>query len=186
VRRPVLDRVTGDLLTSTQSQRGVLTVHVEPMRLAPLVEGAALGVADRVELHTHCDPGIWVRADPTRVQQTLDNLVSNAIKHGVAPIEIAASARDGFAHVRVVDHGDGVPDAFRERLFGRFSRAEGTRVNGVGLGLFVVRSLIEAQGGRVWYEPAPAGGRRSASPCRSRRSGRIEWYPTCPDHRACG
>jgi signal transduction histidine kinase len=154
----VLDRVTGDLLTSTQSQRGVLTVDVETIRLAPLVDGAALAVAELVELHNECPPSIWVRADPTRVQQMLGNLVSNAIKYGAAPIEVRVTEQDEFAQVMVVDHGAGVPEEFRGKLFGQFSRANGARVNGMGLGLYVVRSLTEVQGGRAWYEPMPGGG----------------------------
>ncbi len=154
----VLDRVTGDLLTSTQSQRGVLTVDVETIRLAPLVDGAALGVAERVDLRNECPPSIWVRADPTRVQQMLGNLISNAIKYGAAPIEVRVTEQDEFAQVMVIDHGAGVPEEFRGKLFGQFSRANGARVNGMGLGLYVVRSLTEVQGGRAWYEPMPGGG----------------------------
>lgn len=154
----VLDRVTGDLLTSTQSQRGVLTVEVESMQLAPLLDGAALGIAERIDLRIDCPGDLWVRADPTRVHQMLGNLVSNALKYGAAPIELVVTERDGFAEVRVVDHGAGVPEPFRAKLFGQFSRAEGVRVNGMGLGLFVVRSLTEAQGGRAWYEPVEGGG----------------------------
>jgi signal transduction histidine kinase len=154
----VLDRVTGDLLTSTQSQRGVLTVDVEVIRLAPLIDGAALGVAERIELRNECPPSLWVRADPTRVQQMLGNLVSNAIKYGAAPIEVRVSEDDGFAQVMVIDHGVGVPEEFRGKLFGQFARAHGVRVNGMGLGLYVLRSLTEVQGGRAWYEPIPDGG----------------------------
>lgn len=154
----VLDRVTGDLLTSTQSQRGVLTVDVEPTHLAPLVDGATLGVAERVDVRVDCDSGIWVRADPTRVQQMLGNLISNAVKYGSAPIEVTVQAGPAAATVKVIDNGAGVPEKFRAKLFGQFSRAEGARVNGMGLGLYVVRSLTEAQGGRAWYEPVPGGG----------------------------
>jgi len=136
----------------------VLTADVETIRLAPLVDGAALGVPERIELRNECPPSIWVRADPTRVQQMLGNLLSNAIKYGAAPIEVVVSEEDGFAKVMVVDHGSGVPEQFRSKLFGQFSRAPGVRVNGMGLGLYVVRSLTEVQGGRAWYEPMPKGG----------------------------
>jgi signal transduction histidine kinase len=154
----VLERVTGDLLTSTQSQRGVLTADVETTRLAPLVDGAVLGVAERIDLRIECPSSLCVRADPTRVQQMLGNLLSNAIKYGAAPVEVLVSEEEGFAKVMVVDHGAGVPEEFRSRLFGQFSRAPGVRVNGMGLGLYVVRSLTEVQGGRAWYEPIPDGG----------------------------
>jgi signal transduction histidine kinase len=154
----VLDRVTGDLLTSTQSQRGVLTADVETVRLAPLVDGAVFGLAERIDLRAECPQSIWVRADPTRVQQMLGNLLSNAIKYGAPPVEVVVTEEDGFAQVMVIDHGAGVPEEFRDKLFGQFTRAPGVRVNGMGLGLFVVRSLTEVQGGRAWYDPLPGGG----------------------------
>lgn len=154
----VLDRVTSDLLASTQSQRGVLTVNSSPVALRPLVDSAALAVVDRLSVLVTCGTDLWVRAGPTRVQQMLGNLVSNAMKYGAAPIEINAAATEDAVTVRVVDHGGGVPEGFRSRLFGQFSRAEGGRVDGMGLGLFVVRSLAEAQGGRAWHENVLGGG----------------------------
>ena len=154
----VLDRVTGDLLTSSQSQRGVLTVDVEPLLLRPVLESAALGLAAAVRPQLRCPDDLWVRGDATRVSQMAGNLLSNAVKYGAAPISVTVSRAGRDAVVRVADHGPGVPEPFRGQLFRQFSRAAGAHPPGMGLGLFVVRSLAEAQGGGAWYEPAPAGG----------------------------
>jgi signal transduction histidine kinase len=154
----VLDRVTGDLLSSTQSQRGVLHVEVEAAQLLPIATSAALSVAEPDHLTLDCSPEVWVLCDPTRLQQMLGNLVSNAIKYGAAPIDIRARREGATVVITVTDHGPAVPAEFVARMFDQFSRAPSSRVKGLGLGLYLVRSLAEAQNGRVEYEPVPAGG----------------------------
>ena len=104
-----------------------------------------------------------ISADWRRLGQILDNLLANA--DGFAPadtaIELDVMAEDGRAIVRVIDHGPGVPQAWRQRIFDRFVRATGVggpgRRRGSGLGLSIVRGLVEAQGGTVSLEPQQAG-----------------------------
>ncbi|MCW2494736.1 response regulator [Jatrophihabitans sp.] len=154
----VLDRVTGDLLSSTQSQRGVLRVDVEPAQLLPIAMSSALSVAGETAIDLDCPDDVWVLSDPTRLQQMLGNLISNAVKYGAAPFGLTARRAGGSVTIAVTDHGAGVPPEFRPKLFEQFSRAPGAKVKGLGLGLFLVRSLAEAQGGGVDYEPLPGGG----------------------------
>jgi signal transduction histidine kinase len=154
----VLDRVTGDLLSSTQSQRGVLRVDIEPTQVLPILTSTMLGVADLGSLSLDCRADLWVEADPIRLQQMLGNLVSNAFKYGAAPVEIAATRDGDEVRIWVTDHGPGVPGELVERMFDQFTRGPGPRVKGLGLGLFLVRSLAEAQRGRVEYHPADGGG----------------------------
>jgi len=90
-------------------------------------------------------------ADPLRVQQMLGNLLSNASKYGEPPFAVRLSASGPHVRIDVEDNGPGVPDDFRSRLFGEYSRARATTAPGTGLGLFVVRALAEAQGGSVTY-----------------------------------
>jgi signal transduction histidine kinase len=86
--------------------------------------------------------------------------VENAHKYGAAPIRLIVEPDGDRVMLSVVDHGPGVPQAEREKVFDRFYRAEHTRDNrpGIGLGLPIVRGLVEACGGSVWVEDAPGGG----------------------------
>jgi signal transduction histidine kinase len=136
----------------------VLQVDIEASYLPPIVLSTVLSVADPSAVTLDCPEDLWVLTDPIRLQQMLGNLVSNAFKYGCAPVEISARQVGEEVTITVTDHGNGVPTDFQARMFDQFSRAPGPRVKGLGLGLFLVRSLAEAQGGRVSYAPGPTGG----------------------------
>ena len=101
--------------------------------------------------------GKW---DPVRVEQVVANLVANALKYGGGkPVEIVLRAPDSEAVLEVRDHGPGIDPANRERIFERFFRADaGGQVGGLGLGLAVVRELVEVMHGAVTVESEPAQG----------------------------
>jgi PAS domain S-box-containing protein len=101
--------------------------------------------------------GLW---DRPRVEQVLNNLLTNAIRYGAgAPIEITLTAEGGEAVLRVRDNGPGIPEQDLKRIFGRFERASSMRnYGGLGLGLYVARQLIEAHGGTVSAQNPPSGG----------------------------
>lgn len=92
--------------------------------------------------------GVW---DGFRLEQVLTNLVSNAIKYGNGhPVSVRVYRGAEGAHVEVEDHGIGIASQDLGRIFERFGRASGaTRFAGLGLGLFIVRELVEAMGGRI-------------------------------------
>ena len=93
-------------------------------------------------------------ADPLRFEQILVNLLTNAYPYGGGSITLdAADERDGVV-LSVADDGPGVPQPFLSRMFDPFARGPdvGDKV-GSGLGLTIVRQLVEALGGSVWYEP---------------------------------
>ncbi|HLK42662.1 MAG TPA: ATP-binding protein, partial [Thermoleophilia bacterium] len=103
------------------------------------------------------------QADGRRLEQIVANLVENAIEHGAAPITVTTDGRteEGAVVLAVTDHGPGVPAALVPTLFSglrTLGRRTRDRSRGTGLGLSLVRGLIEAMGGRVWYEQAPGGG----------------------------
>ena len=97
-------------------------------------------------------------ADPVRLQQVLANLLSNAVKYGCPPISIRIEPTHQLVRISVEDRGKGVPPDFRPLLFTEFARAPDSAGSGTGLGLYVVRSLVEAQGGVVDYEDHPESG----------------------------
>ena len=99
-------------------------------------------------------------ADPRRLEQMVHNLVSNARKYGRPPytLRVRAAADPAYVCIDVSDRGPGVPEPFRDQLFDEYTRAEGTTAEGVGLGLYVVRVLAEAQGGSVDHAAGPDGG----------------------------
>lgn len=106
-----------------------------------------------------------VRADPTRIRQVMNNLVSNAVKYSPqgGPIEVRLRANpvDDTAIVYVRDHGIGVNPADVPMLFDRFSRAlskETMAIPGSGLGLYIAHHIVEAHGGTMSIQPAPGEG----------------------------
>lgn len=154
----ILDQVTTDLLTSSHVRRGSLVVNPRPVLLAGVLREAVEGCdAGDVDVDVSCPPELTVVADRVRVHQIVSNLFTNAVRYGAPPISIRATVVDHTVEIRVVDHGPGVPAWFRDRLFDEYTRATPTDGIGTGIGLFVVRSLAQAQAGDAWYEPSDGG-----------------------------
>lgn len=106
---------------------------------------------------------VIVHADPHRVEQIFRNLVENARKYGGDTVSVEAIALGSEWQIVVKDNGIGLSDLDRERVFGAFeqgSTGAARTDTGFGLGLAVARHLVEAMGGRIWYEPGfPVGAR---------------------------
>lgn len=132
---------------------------------------ARAGAPDR-EVTVHEDPSEpWVLGDEHKVRQLLTNLVGNAIQHTPdgSPIEISVSTLpvppDSTAppvtRFEIIDHGEGVPAQVRDKIFGRFWRADSSRnreTGGSGLGLAIVKSIVDAHRGAVSVHETPGGG----------------------------
>ncbi len=152
-----------DLLVVSRIEADSLPMRPTELELEPLLVSLleSLPDGDRVEF----DPGdtvTTVMADPDHLARVFTNLVDNAIKYGGdGPIEIRTTAGRGEVHVSVIDHGPGIPYEQHDRIFERFTQLQphATRSKGgAGLGLSIVKGLVEAMGGRVWYEPSVGGG----------------------------
>jgi signal transduction histidine kinase len=100
------------------------------------------------------DLRIWVDAE--RFEQIVVNLVGNALRYGAAPVVVRARAAGAAVRLEVEDHGPGVPEPVRARLFTRFGAGD---PDGTGLGLWIVRQLAEAHGGEAFYEDGAPGAR---------------------------
>jgi signal transduction histidine kinase len=88
--------------------------------------------------------------DPLALERILSNLVTNAVRHGAPPIQVSAEQRDSHLRIAVTDHGEGVPEELRARMFERFERGPDAR--GSGLGLAIARAYAQAHGGDLVYE----------------------------------
>src|SRR5581483_6800930 len=124
---------------------------------------AAQEVSDehRVELEAPEEP-VVAFFDPDRLEQVVQNLLLNAIKYSPAGglVRVRVEEHPNEVWIAVTDEGIGITAEVMPRLFGRFYRADEARqrrLPGLGLGLFVTRSLVEAHGGRIWAESAGAG-----------------------------
>ena len=100
------------------------------------------------------------RADRDRVLQVLDNLLGNAIKFTPSGggVHVGAAAGDHEIVVTVTDTGPGIPEEDRPHVFDRFWQVRRSDRAGAGLGLAIVRGIVEAHGGRAWVEGDPVGG----------------------------
>ncbi|MFL5355611.1 ATP-binding protein [Archangium sp.] len=119
-------------------------------------EAARLGSQLRMEGDTHV-PGRW---DRLRLEQVVTNLVSNAIRYGAGrPIHARVELDGGLARLVVRDEGIGIAPEAQERIFGKFERAVSDRhAAGLGLGLYITRSIVEALGGSIRVESRPGEG----------------------------
>jgi signal transduction histidine kinase len=179
------DRVTrliGDLLDVSRIDSGNLVLRRERMDLKVIVDRhqarlAQYGVpADRISI-VECRPWDPVWADPDRLDQVLINLVENALKHGAGLVTVTvqggtvdlASGAAGDARpaviVSVADEGAGIPEQLRGVAFSRFWHGPGQ--GNSGLGLYVVKALVAAHGGRIAIGTAAGGGAdvRFSLPC---------------------
>jgi signal transduction histidine kinase len=109
-----------------------------------------------------------VPGDPDALRRLLVNLLDNAVRHAASQVCVSVCSEAGWAVLTVVDDGPGIPDAERERVFGRFTRLDNARdrtgEEGAGLGLAIVRSTAEAHGGSVSLGDAAVPGEAGSSP----------------------
>ena len=171
IRRSVADvqqmtRLVEDLLDRTQLEAGKLILHPVECDLVAVVKkaiqrigGEAAGLGSRVELDAP-EPVIG-RFDPLRVDQVLSNLLSNGVKYGAGkPIRVSVRRAGDSAQIAITDQGPGIPAEEAEHVFERFERgAEATARSGsYGLGLWIVRELVELHGGGVSVQSKPGAG----------------------------
>lgn len=153
-----LDQLVEDVLVMAQADTEDLPTQRRPVFVTEvLVDALGTLAVDRDQVTVDAGTAApAVLADPGHLRQIFANLVGNAFKYGAPPVDIDVRAADGTVEVRVSDHGDGVPPDFVPLIFERFARAAtgtATTKKGTGLGLYIVRQLVQANGGSVRYEP---------------------------------
>ncbi|MEX2528855.1 MAG: ATP-binding protein [Gemmatimonadota bacterium] len=156
-----MERLIHDLLEFRRMESGNLSLKPAPARLALLLDEAVetlRPLADVKEIGLElspCPPDLPSLAlDAGRVMQVLSNLLGNAVKYSAPKslVRISVWEEDGEVVVEVKDTGPGIPPDQLPRVFDRFWRAEKSGRHGIGLGLTIARSLVEAHGGRIWVE----------------------------------
>lgn len=163
-----LIRLITDILDIEKIESGELEYALRVLEMGPLLAQsieANRGYADQFSVQLDLEDrsaGARVRADADRLIQVVTNLLSNAVKFSPAggSVEIAASRRDGRVRVSVRDHGPGIPEAFRDRVFEKFAQADASdrrQKGGTGLGLSICRAIIEGLGGEIDFESSESG-----------------------------
>ena len=156
-------RLADDLYDISRLEAQSLLLSPRPVHLRPTVETALATIDGADVVSIDIDADTEVLADPRRLEQVIGNLVENALAYGAPPVAVRAMevGKDGSVELAVIDHGAGVPPSLVPSLFNRLrllARRDRDRSRGTGLGLSLVKGLVEAMGGRVWYEQVPGGG----------------------------
>jgi len=161
-----IDRMAGlveDMLDVTRIQAGRLRLRPAPLDLVQLAaevverfrEGVEAAAAPQIALESDLT-ALDVFGDAVRIDQVLTNLLSNALKYAPAggPVSVRLARTGDEARLTVCDRGVGLDAATHEHLFEPYFRAPAAhgRVPGLGLGLYIARSIVEQHGGRIWAE----------------------------------
>ena len=160
--RRLKTRLIGDILDIARIRSGKLSIDLQRVDLQGVVAAAvetleAEADAKCVRLEAASDRGLLVQGDPSRLQQILWNMVSNAVKFTPEGGSVRVEARRCGARARLVvrDTGVGIEPGFLPRVFDRFRQGDASTTrhhSGLGLGLAITKHLAELHGGKVWAE----------------------------------
>lgn len=161
-------RLVEDMLDISRIQSGKLSFHRECTEFVSLVKGvvdrfmeqlAGAGVPVFLEAGA---PELYVSVDRFRMEQVLTNLITNAVRYAPgAPLRISLALDGDLLRLIFHDGGPGIAQEHLERIFERFERlVSASDVSGLGLGLFIVRQIVQAHGGEIHAESGPAPGAR--------------------------
>ncbi|MCY1023671.1 ATP-binding protein [Pyxidicoccus sp. MSG2] len=160
-----LMRLVSELLDTSQLRTGRLNLHLEDVDLGQVVRDVAEQLGPELErtgttLTLDVAQGVVGRWDRLRLEQVVQNLLSNAAKYGERkPVELRVMADEGLARLVVIDHGMGVPPEDQERIFAPFERATSSRhFGGLGLGLYIVQRIVQQLGGNIRLRSEPGQG----------------------------
>ncbi len=161
-----IQRLLETLLDISAAENGVLKLERERIDVGALLQSVAelyAIVAEEKPVAIEVIPaeGVTIEADPTRLRQVVANLVDNAVKYTPAggKVVLAAKTRGNRVFLTVRDTGPGIPAEEQEKIWQRLYRGDHSRSQrGLGLGLAVVKALVEAHGGRVSVASPPGGG----------------------------
>lgn len=151
-----LENVINEMLDISRASGGPLPLALQKVELSDLVRSVSESFAEALEgtgarLQVTAERPVIGAWDPLRLEQVVTNLISNAIKHAPgADIELQVTGDESEAKLTVKDFGPGIQTVDRDRVFDRFFQSSlGPKAGGFGLGLWIVRQIVEAHGGQV-------------------------------------
>lgn len=155
-----MQRLIEDLLEVSRIERGNLSIELGPQRVGPVIREvvtmlAPLAATGGILLDSDVSDDLpLAEMDGSRILQVLSNLVGNALKFTPegGRVRVACDLADGDLRISVSDTGNGIPPDQISHVFGRFWQANDADRRGIGLGLSIVRGIVDAHGGRVWVE----------------------------------
>ena len=164
-----LSELINDLLDMDKLVAGKMTLDLQPHALQPMLKNAITQnqpYADQHQVHLHLQPvpvDLLVRVDSQRLAQVMANLLSNAAKFSPpgSAVTVDVVQQGGRVRVSVEDHGSGIPDEFKPRIFSKFSQADSSdsrSKGGTGLGLAISKELIERMGGQIGFDSVEGQG----------------------------
>jgi PAS domain S-box-containing protein len=161
-----LQGIVDDLLDLARIRSGRLELHPREISTELMLQQARQSIREgsdqrHVPVDLEVEPGAEVvMADPDRIDLALSNLLTNAIRHGPPgrPVQLRARRVDGGVRIEVQDDGPGIAAEYQPRLFEKFYRVPGSAPGGAGLGLSIVRDVVEAHGGKVGVQSTPGAG----------------------------
>ena len=157
-----LNRLVGDLLDASRLQIGALAVNYQTVDVAESIGVILAGIgpaADRVEVEVPSGlPPAY--GDSALLERSLDNIVTNALRHGgPSRVRITVGVVGHEVHVCVIDRGPGIPEHLRERIMSPFQQfGDGRAAGGVGLGMSIAQGFVQAMHGRLELDDTPGGG----------------------------
>ncbi len=158
-----LENLINDILDIEKIESGKMVFHMKSVQLNALLKQAVEinhPLEDkfniRFEIISTVDKD-WVYADPERLIQVLTNLMSNAAKFSPPQdiVQLTLEEKDYYYRISVIDHGSGIPKAFRKHIFEKFAQADSSdsrKQGGTGLGLSICKSIIEKMGGKIGFK----------------------------------
>jgi PAS domain S-box-containing protein len=160
-----LTRLIAELMDVSRITAGRLQLDLEEVDLSSVARDVVTRLAEQTAraqspVEVFIDAPVLGRWDRMRLEQVITNLITNAMKFGAGkPIEITVDREGAQARIAVADHGIGIAAEDVERIFQRYEQAISSRIyGGLGLGLYIVRQIVDAHGGAIRVESQPGAG----------------------------
>ncbi len=155
--------LVNSLLNISRIESGRIIIDPKPTNLQPLIDGIVKDFKNMLakrqqKLEVKIEPNLpLINLDSRLIEEVFKNLISNALKYSPdqGKVSISVTKKDRDIVCQVADHGYGIPESAKEHLFQKFFRAENAikkDVDGNGLGLYLVKSIVESSGGKIWFE----------------------------------